>query len=144
MAKNRNRYKNNNTKPTQTQSQIPEKSTVELGWGGVKILGGVVQDEHNHLLTGKQAIQTAEKMRRTDAQVRAVEKIISLPIRSTVWWVDAPDNASEAEKEAAEILNKNLFGGMQTSFDDLLREGCLAIYFGFRTPEIVWKEQDGC
>lgn len=29
------------------------------------------------------------------------------------------------------------------SWSDVLREGCLAIHFGFRVPEIVWEERPG-
>lgn len=66
-----------------------------------------------------------------------------LPIRSTVWLVQEPHGAGSAEKEAAALLRENLFGGMKTSSDDLLREACLAIYYGFRVPEIPWEERQG-
>jgi phage gp29-like protein len=57
--------------------------------------------------------------------------------------VEEPPGAGAAEREAAALLRENLFGGMETSWDDLLREACLAIYYGFRTPEIVWEERRG-
>jgi len=115
----------------------------ELAFGGAKITAGIIQDEHVAELQGNRGIQAATKMRRSDAQVRAVEKVISLPLRSTVWLVEEPDKAGSAEKEATELLRANLMGGMETSWDDLLREATLAIYYGFRVPEIVWEEREG-
>lgn len=115
----------------------------ELGWGGAPIFSGVVVDEYNPDLRGRQALRTAEKMRRSDAQVRAVEQAVSLPIRATAWRVQEPEGAGAAEREAAALLRENLFGGMEESWDDLLREACLAIYFGFRVPELVWEERGG-
>lgn len=121
----------------------PEAKGFEYGWGGAKISAGISLDEHNAALRGTLAIQTAVKMRRTDSQVRAVEKVISLPIRSTHWFIEEPDGAGSAEKEACELLRANLFGGMVQSFDSVISEACLAIYYGFRVPEIVWEERDG-
>lgn len=114
-----------------------------MAWGGTIISGGIVLDEYNPDLRGVAAVKTADKMRRSDGQVRAVEKVISLPIRSTEWFVEEPRDASAAEKEAANLLRENLFGGMKHSFDDLLRECCLAIHYGWRVPEIVWEERNG-
>lgn len=116
---------------------------VEIGWGGSKITAGILRDEHVAALAGRKGTETAVKMRRSSAQVRATTQIISLPIRSTTWFLEEPDGAGAAEKEAAELLRANLWGGMEHSFDDMLREACLAIYFGFRVPEIVWEEREG-
>jgi hypothetical protein len=108
----------------------------------VQVFGGIVSDDHNQELRGSRAIETADKMRRSGV-VRSIEKVISLPIRGTTWLVEEPDKPSAAEKEAAELLRSNLFGGMRGSFDDLLREACLAVYYGFRIPEILWEEREG-
>ncbi len=62
---------------------------------GARITGGIVQEEHNADLRGKLGLQAGAKMRRTDAQVRAVEKVLSLPIRSPVWPVEEPDRAGK-------------------------------------------------
>lgn len=115
----------------------------EVGWPGVQLFGGFVVDDYNPDLRGVKAITTADQMRRSDAQVRAVEKVLSLPLRATVWLLEEPDQPSAAETEAAELLRGNLFGGMEQTFDDLLREAALAIYYGFRVPEIVWEERSG-
>ena len=114
----------------------------EYGWGGAPIMAGVVRDEHNRDLQGRAAVQMAARMRRADAQVAATYSIVTLPIRATEWSVE-PGAKGSAEQEAAELLQRNLFGGMEHSFDDFLREGLLAVYYGFRVPEIVWDEEAG-
>ncbi|HEU4752115.1 MAG TPA: DUF935 family protein, partial [Armatimonadota bacterium] len=134
---------------TQAQNQIPGYGRPapgphpELGWGGASVWTGLAIDEFNPDLQGKGALAKAEEMRRTCGQIRAVEKVITLPISGTKWFIEEPEKAGSAEKEAAELLRENLFGGMEQSWDQLIREACLAIYFGFRVPEIVWEEREG-
>src|SRR3954468_13247184 len=96
--------------PAPAPAANDERPGAEMAWGGSRITSGIVSEDHLVELRGRQGMETATKMRRTDAQVRSVEKAISLPIRGTVWMVNPPDNASAAEKEAAELLQENLFG----------------------------------
>ncbi len=124
-------------------SARPAGARNEIGWGGAKVFGGIVLDEYNPDLKGRLALQTADKMRRTSGQVRALEQVIRLPIESTQWIVEEPRQAGSAEREAAELLRENLFGGMEQPFSAVVREACLAIHFGFRVPEIVWEERAG-
>lgn len=115
----------------------------ELGFGGARLTAGMVRDEHVRELAGAAGMRVAARMRRSSAQVRCVERVIGLPIRSTAWMVEEPAGAGAAEREAAALLRENLFGGMETPWDEVLREGCLAIYYGFRVPELVWEERAG-
>jgi phage gp29-like protein len=115
----------------------------EMAWGGAALVSGILAEEHNADLKGARALQAATQMRRTSAQVRATMQAVGLPLRSTAWSVEPPKDPGAAEREAAELLQANLFGGMETSWDDLLREACLAIYYGFRAPELVWEERAG-
>src|SRR4051812_28602700 len=89
-------------------AQGRQRATSALGWGGAKVFSGILLDEYNPDLKGKLALQTAEKMRRTSGQVRAVERVFRLPIESTKWFVDEPKGAGTAEKEAAELLRGDL------------------------------------
>lgn len=130
-------------KPPQAPAEKPQ-SGIEIGFGGAKVVGGVIRDEHVATLAGVAGIQMATKMRRSSAQVRCTERVVGLPIRSAVWLIEEPKDASAAEKEAAELLRENLLGGgMQTAWDAVLREATLAVYYGFRVPEIVWVEERG-
>lgn len=119
------------------------RMAAEYGFGGVPVFSGIVLDDYNPDLVGTEAIRTADKMRRTLGQVRALTKVITLPITSTPWYLEAHKDADAEEKKAVDLLQANLFGGMEQSWDALIREACLSIYFGFRAPEIVWEERDG-
>ena len=101
-------------------------SGAAIGWGGAKVFSGIVLDEYNPDLKGRLALQTAEKMRRTSGQVRALEQVIRLPIQSTQWFIEEPRGAGSAEREAAELLRENLFAGMERPWSDVVREACLA------------------
>lgn len=115
----------------------------EFGWGGTPLVSGIIQEDHNIELRGRPGVVMANKMRRTDSQIRSVTAVISLPIRSTKWFIDAGKDAGSAETEAADILQANLFGGMETSWDSLLREATQSMYHGYGVPEIVWEDQQG-
>jgi DNA topoisomerase-1 len=116
---------------------------MELGWGGSLVTGGRVQDDHVAKLRGREAVRTAAQMRRSDAQVRALTSILALPIRSTSWSVEPPKDPGSAEQESAELLQANLFGGMAHPWDAVIQEAALAIWYGYRVPEIVWRESRG-
>lgn len=127
----------------QSPDPSPAQPGVEIGWGGARLTTGLLQGEHNAALQGRAGIEAAARMRRVDAQVRAVVSVIELPIRSTPWMLEEPSAPSAAEREAADLLRDNLFGGMEESWDDLLRQAGLAIYYGCAVPEIVWEERAG-
>lgn len=82
-------------------------------------------------------------MKKADGQVRAITSVIGLPIRATSWYVEAAKGAQGSEKEAADLFQGELMGGMMGSFDDLLREMLRAVYLGFITPEVEWEEREG-
>jgi phage gp29-like protein len=113
-----------------------------LGWGGGEVtnLRSAVDDEVE--VAGAQGLRTAARMR-ADGQVRAVLSVIGLPIRSTNWYVEPPAQPSASEKEAAELLQTDLMGGMKCSFDDVLRDTLRAVYFGFNLSELEWEERAG-
>lgn len=113
-----------------------------VGWGGSSILGGIPTDEYNADLRGAKGAKIADKMRRGHGQVRAVLRVLSLPVRSTKWLIEEPDGASATEKAAAQELSDNLFGGMRCSFDSVLTKGVNSAYFGFGIPEMVWAERN--
>lgn len=117
--------------------------TGALAWPGGAMAAGIPTDEYNVELRGRAGLQIYEKMRRTSAQVRSTLMAAWLPLRSTKWWVEEPDGGGAAEKEATELLNANLFSGMETSFDELLQMAGDGAYQGYSIPEIVWEENEG-
>ena len=68
----------------------------ELGATGTPIFGGFLREEgeYNPDLTGLSAYRIYERMRRSDAQVKATLKAVKLPIRGAKWDVVAPADAT--------------------------------------------------
>ncbi|MGH9354777.1 MAG: phage portal protein family protein [Terriglobia bacterium] len=108
-----------------------------FGVSGTPITSGFLTDlgEYNAELMGRNAIPTYEKMRRSDAQVRATLMACKLPILSAKWEVMPASRSSpvllrpggegrvsstgagkvtEAKaKQVAEFVKENLFGGLE-------------------------------
>lgn len=110
-----------------------------LGVSGTPITSGFLLElgEYNPELMGRNAIPIYEKMRRSDAQVRATLAACKLPILSAKWEIlpnesledCGPDPESEAgsqvsssgagkatgakAKEVAQFVRENLFGGLE-------------------------------
>lgn len=130
------------SEPTAAKSAASTDSSVEtgleLGDTGTRILGGIIQDEYNQKLAGREGILVYDEMRRSDGTVSALVSAISLPIRSANWYVKA---ASEepADKEVAEFVEECLFERQSISFDDMLRQALLSLPFGVMVFEKVYK-----
>jgi len=114
----------------------------EFGFSGVQVWAGLVEEDYNPDLRGSAAIEVYDKMRRSDAQVQAVEMVITLPIRATPFTIEPFDDSPSAQ-EAAELVRENLFGGMTITFDDFLRDALLALFYGYVPFEKVFEERDG-
>ena len=119
----------------------PSPPAGELGISGTKVWGGIVDEEYNSALSGSLMLEVYEQMMR-DPQVRALQSIISLPIRAATPSVE-PAGEGSADKEAAELIETNLLAGMTMTYDDLLRHALFAIFWGFSVLEKVFEERDG-
>ncbi|MFB5192662.1 phage portal protein family protein [Alicyclobacillus fastidiosus] len=113
----------------------------EVGFTGNKIFAGLPMDEYNRDLLFPKSTYIYDEMRRSDGQIAAVLAAVTLPIRSTKWYVAPDENAKDKQlaEEIADFIEDNLFGGMRYSFDDHLREALLMRVFGFSVFEIVWR-----
>ena len=116
----------------------------ELGVHGSSIWDGLVQDDYNTALQFPKSIQTYQRMRLSDAQVQAIETVISLPARTVRYYIQ-PGDDSKASAEATDLLERNLLDGdgMSHSFDDLLRKALVSVMLGFQVFERVWVEEGG-
>lgn len=113
----------------------------EVGFTGNKIFAGLPMDEYSRDLLFPKSTYIYDEMRRSDGQIAAVLAAVSLPIRSTKWYVAPDEDAEDTElaQEIADFISDNLFGGMRYSFDDHLREALLMRVFGFSVFEVVWR-----
>lgn len=142
LAAHRERTSDAPARERATEERRPRRRGT-TGFTGPTRYSRLQLDDYNPDLRGKAALRTYERMRRSDGQVRAIQTVTELPIRATRWHLEPPKQASFLEREAAELLTGNLFGGMRGSFDELLREVLRARYFGFGAPEIEWVERAG-
>lgn len=122
---------------------------VEYGKSGTYIIGGIIsQVDPNPKLDGRHGVKIFDKMRKTDASVRASLKAMKLPILGANWYVEAASEDGK-DKEVAEFVRWCLFDRMEMSFRDFLRQALTMLDFGFSVFEkvfdvdggkIVWKK----
>jgi phage gp29-like protein len=116
--------------------------TKELGHPGTSIFNGQVSDEdYVSELTGSSALETYNKMRRSDGVVKAALLACELPIRAANWYV-TPASEDEKDIEVADFVSHNLFEAMSITWDDFLRQALLCLPFGFSVFEKVFKPVD--
>ena len=113
-------------------------TTDEMGVTGTPIFGGFLRDagEYNPALEGLSAFATYEKMRRSDAQVAATLAGMKLPIRSAVWTIQEPDDATPIEKEAADLVRSCLLEEIE--LDAVIENALLMLDFGCSAHEDVY------
>ncbi len=141
-----------------------------FGVSGTPITSGFLLDlgEYNAELMGRNAIPTYEKMRRSDAQVRATLAACKLPILSAKWEIMPEEEQSAVSgqrsaktastgtgkqtgskaKEVAEFVKENLFGGLEfqgstgawvsQSWHSVIYNALLMLDFGCAIHEDVW------
>jgi hypothetical protein len=128
----------------------PKKSTsrelrAEEGAGGVSYVGGIIDsDEFNSKLTGLEAIQTYDKMRRTDAQVAGTIAACTLPVLAATPVIDRPDDKAAADNiadEHLEFARHNLF--TRIDFPAFMRHAASCLWAGFAWAEKVYGVVDG-
>lgn len=95
-------------------------------------------DEYLDKLRWPDNIKVYEKMKRSDSQIKAMLLVLELPIRSTKWYLEPADKSTKAKK-IAEFVEENLLEGLETHFDDVLRQACSMFAFGHSIFEIVYQ-----
>lgn len=125
----------------QNQDTQEKPQSGEVGFTGNKIFAGLPMDEYNPDLAFPVSTQVYDKMRKSDGQIAAVLAAVTLPIRSTKWYIQADKKAKgqDLATQIADFVSGNLFGGMKYSWDDHLREALLMLVHGFSVFETVWR-----
>lgn len=122
-------------------------SSQEFGVTGTENFGGYIRKEdfNPELDDWQKAVLVYEKMRRTDAAIRAMLQVIKLPLRGATWTCEAA-TTDPVDEKIAEFCNSALFedDAMQESWDHTLRHILMQLEFGFSVLEKVWKvDEDG-
>lgn len=131
--------KKNSKKTTKVKDEF---AYLEIGDSGTKIYDGIINEEYNADLRGTKGISVYDEMRKSDATVRAIMMICTLPIRSTKWYVE-PASEDKADVEIAQFVEDNLMDKMTITWDDFLRQALLELAFGVMVFEKVYQENDG-
>jgi len=114
----------------------------EIGRSGTPLFGGYITDEdYVTELTGSVALDTYNKMRRSDGVVKAALLACELPIRAANWYVE-PVSEDKQDVEVAEFVSQCLFDNMTITWDDFLRQALLMLPFGFSVFEKVFGVVD--
>jgi hypothetical protein len=115
-------------------------STSESGLSipyGSRYIPGI--SEYLDQLTGENAIKTYDEMRRSDSTIAAILSAITLPIRRARYYIEP----GEGEKPIiSETIEKNLFSGMLSDWDSVIRNSLLMLTFGFSVLEKIWKYEN--
>jgi hypothetical protein len=103
-------------------------------------------DEYLSTLSFPNDISIYNKMARSDGQVKAILLMLSLPIRATQWFVRPKDTSPKAI-EISNFVQDNLFGGynvgLNTGFDDFIKNITTMFQYGFSIFEKVFEVKEG-
>ena len=114
----------------------------EIGYTGQSLLVSFAREEYNPDLRGINGLRVYDKMRKSDAQVRATLRLIKTPVLAGHWYVEAASD-SEEDQEVADFVWDNLTKWMTISWSQILFESLLMLDFGYYMFEKVWTVRDG-
>ena len=132
----------------------PTPDTFLRGAVGTANFAGFIRDlgEYNPILEGRSAFLIYEKMRRSDADVRAALLACKLPIRAADYQIIPGRKANEPgyalAKQIAEEVRDNIFGGLESptstgcwvtqNFEAVKENALLCLDFGCAAHEDLW------
>jgi len=123
----------------QKRRQLQQEIGANVSANSFRGTYGMFQDfEHYPPLRWPENIKVYDQMRRSDGQVQAVLLVLELPIRATRWYIE-PGSEEDRDQEIAEFVQKNLFEGMEHTWDDFLRKVLTMLPFGHAVFEKVYR-----
>lgn len=136
--------------PTNPQRRVRAKTT-ELGMTGTSVFGGQILNDPNSELLFPRNVQTYDRMRRSDGQVKSALLAIMLPILSLPWSVEPyaikdPDTGKKgqplpADIEIARSIEEDLFA-VDDTWQTTLRNILGMLWAGFSWAEKVFEIRD--
>jgi hypothetical protein len=124
----------------------PDTTGREYGASGTENFGGYIRNEDYNpdLDNFVSAVRYYEKMKRGDAQIRAMLSVLKLPLRGATWTALAADEGDPVDQAIADFVNNCLFDddAMEFSWDFTLRHILLQLEYGFSALEKVWRVDD--
>lgn len=95
--------------------------------------------EHLIELFGREGSIRYRQMSRGDDQIGMIMRVHKNPIRSCIWSVAIPDDATSEETKAIEILNKWIFEDNQITFQTQLGQILSFMEYGYSCFELIWS-----
>jgi len=116
----------------------PSIAIGEIGDTGTSIYEGIITEEYKAKLQGNKGVEIYDKMRLSDATIKASVLVCSLPIRSANWYIE-PASDDEQDKKIAEFVRFNLFENMTITWNDFLRQALLMLPLGVMLFEKIFE-----
>jgi hypothetical protein len=116
------------------------KITMEqpVGSSGVELYSGYYQEEYLDKLTGYQAAEIYDKMRRGDGRVKMCLSAIKNTLRSATWEILLPKDAKGPKhEEMRDFAEWNLFEGLSKKWQKTLNDFFSCVDFGHSLLEMV-------
>jgi hypothetical protein len=109
----------------------------EIGSSSPSPFTSFTRQEYNPELQGLLGLKKYDRMRRSDGTVRKTLREVKTPVLAARWFVEAAGDTN-ADKQAADLVWKNLTEFMTISFTQVLTEALLMMEFGYYMFEKVW------
>lgn len=114
---------------------------VEIGRSGTDVWAGIISEEYVAELAGTRAMRTYDRMRKSDATVKAALLAVQLPIRRAQWFVN-PASEDEKDIEIADFVQSALMEYQSITWDDFLRQALLSTTYGVMVFEKVFDVRE--
>lgn len=114
----------------------------EIGSTGQSIWTGMLREDYNPVLRGRQGLLLYDQMRKGDGQVRGTLRLVKTPVLAGRWYIKPASDAKRDVKIADQIWD-NLTKWMTMSWPQFLTETLLMLDYGFYAFEKVFDERDG-
>ena len=86
------------------------------------------------------ALQQYENMKRNDAQVRSMLRILKIQIMGGDWYVEPADTGDDqTDKDVAEFVQYNFFDNMSITWNDVLAHALTELDYGSAVLEYVYE-----
>lgn len=111
----------------------------EFGSTGTEIYSGYIQEDYLSTLTGTEAMDTFDKMRRSDTQIKLALSSVINSIMGANWDVEYKCDEEDKDKDIEKFIKYCIFKGANKSWSMHLREILSCCVYGYSLFEIVHK-----
>lgn len=109
---------------------------VSQGSSGTEIYSGYFAEEYLSELTGRQAIDVYDKMRRSDADVKMILTAVKGPVKRASWELEAASDAPEHQLQR-DLIEQILFRDVKPGWRQILGEALTIVEFGHAVFEVT-------